>query len=247
MPVSNPYDFSGALGSSVSGGNPGVQMMGQTLSGPGASPYGGMLGYVQRQRQDDGQRRYADTMTQLRALIQQQGQGEPQGGALTHLPTPAPGAAPAMDDPDGYYSGVGSIENGGRDNGAVNPASGAAGRYQFIQPTWASVSKEAPELGLTPEGRAGTDPESVAQQQRAMQHLTKQNSAALTSALQRPPSRGELYLAHFLGPGYATSVLRNPETPVDALVPESFVKANPMLKGISGKDLLSSFERRFAR
>lgn len=242
MPVNNPYDTTGALGS-----DPGLQMMGQRLFGPGANPYGGMLAYAQRQRQDQGQQTYADAMTRLRQLIGQVPSGGPSEGALAQLPMREPDAPPAMHDPDGYYSGVGSIENSGRDDGAVNPASGAAGRYQFIEPTWAAISKEAPELGLTPEARGGTDRVSVAMQHRAMQHLTQQNTRELTAALRRPPSRGELYMAHFLGPRYATSVLRNPETPVDALVPESFVKANPMLKGISSRDLLASFERRFAQ
>lgn len=242
MPITNPYDTTGALGS-----DPGLQMMGQRLSGPGASPYSGMLAYAQRQRQAQGQQTYVDAMTRLRQLLGGMPSGGPPEGALAQLLTRDPEPAAAMHDPDGYYSGVGSIENGGRDDGAVNPASGAAGRFQFIEPTWAAISKEAPELGLTPEGRGGTDKTSVAMQHRAMQHLTQQNTRELTAALKRAPSRGELYMAHFLGPRYATSVLHNPETPVDALVPESFVKANPMLKGISSRDLLSSFERRFAQ
>lgn len=250
MPGNNPYSM-GALGGNA--GAPGLgalsnsPMMGGQMRGPGADPYAGIIQYLQQQHAARDQRTTADAMTKLRQLIANmpKAPAAPQvTGALGAMPTGPVAMAPPSDvyAPDDYINGTARIETGGRPDAAtvVNPDSGATGKYQFIEKTWNDIIKQAPHLGLTPDGRTDVD-----QQEKAMRYLTAQNAPLLKTALGRMPTHSELYLAHLLGPGYASSVLKAPDTPVEALVPESFVKANPMLKGVTGSALVQLVGRKF--
>lgn len=110
-----------------------------------------------------------------------------------------------------YFARLRQIESGGNDR-AVNQASGAAGRYQFIPST-------AKAYGIT-------DPFDVAQQETAVRRLTDANRAALTKALGRAPTDGELYLAHQQGAGGAIKLLGNPDAVASSLVGERAVTLN---------------------
>ena len=166
------------------------------------------------------------------------------GSAAAPPPNATPSSAPmgqggigsdhvAGRGPDNYLGRLGQIESGNRD-GISNKASGATGRYQFIGSTWDRLSKQYPELGLTPDGR--TDP---AQQQRAIQAFTNDNASALgRSGFQATP--GNLYLAHFAGANGAAAALKaDPNTPVEQVIGGAAVRANPFLHGKTAGDLVA--------
>jgi len=113
--------------------------------------------------------------------------------------------------------------------GAKATTSSAQGLFQFIEQTWLSTMKDAgPRLGYgryadaitrTRSGRMEVadpamraeilglrrNPEVNAAMAGA---LTNKNAAYLTTRLGRAPSDGELYIAHFLGAGGASKLIR---------------------------------------
>lgn len=209
--------------------------------GPGWNQYGGYIGMLAKQREAAQKGTYADAMTKLRQMIASMPSAQQQ---LPQAQPQTQGYLPSDDiyDPDTYAKGTAGIESGG-DYSIVNPKSGAGGKYQFIEPTWQGLMKQG--VPLTPEGRTSSSPEGVQQQELAFRELSKQNAKILKEALGRAPTHAELYAAHLLGPGYASSVIRNRETPIEALVPDSFVKANPMLRGVDGGTFLQQIGRKF--
>lgn len=230
MPINNPYG--GYLD----------DMSSSQMSGAGMNPYGGYIGMLQKQRAAQQQQSTADALTQLRKIIASMPSATaavPQQGYL-----PPPISTDDVYSPDDYERGVTGIESGG-DWKAVNPTSGAGGRYQFIEPTWSALTQQG--LPLTPEGRTSDTPEGRQQQRLAFKALTEQNARLLKKTLGRMPTHSELYGAHLLGPGWAAAVLQNPNTPLKALLPESFIKGNPFLDGIDGQAMLQMFGKRFNR
>jgi hypothetical protein len=131
----------------------------------------------------------------------------------------------------------------------LNPAaqattSSAKGLYQFIEQTWLATLKQAgPALGLGDysaaivqgaDGRYGVpDPAARAAVMRLRGDpsasakvagvFTRGNEARLAAALGRAPSQGELYIAHFLGPGGASRLIgaatSQPQTSAAAMFP----------------------------
>lgn len=93
-----------------------------------------------------------------------------------------------------YFGKLAQVESGGKAD-AVSPT-GARGVYQFMPSTWAQYG----------QGNIN-DP---AAQNAAVQRLTADNRTALTQALGREPTAGELYLAHQQGAGGAIKLLSNP-------------------------------------
>ncbi len=111
---------------------------------------------------------------------------------------------------------------------AQAPTTSAKGLYQFIDQTWlATVKRSGPSLGLgsyaaaivtsadghydvpDPAARAAimklrSDPAVSAMMAGA---FTRNNAAELKSAIGRPPTEGELYIAHFLGPDGASRLI----------------------------------------
>lgn len=120
-----------------------------------------------------------------------------------------------------------------RRESALDPAakagtSSATGLFQFIEQTWLGVMKNAgPKLGLQAQADAitrqsdGTYAVPDAGQRQAILDLrrdpkisatlagalTQQNSDALTSALGRDPTAGDLYAAHVLGAKGAAALI----------------------------------------
>jgi hypothetical protein len=122
-----------------------------------------------------------------------------------------------------------AMRESGLNAGATARTSSATGLFQFIEQTWLELMKEeGPRLGLgaqaaqIEERTDGTyhvaDPaarrEILAlrkdpQIASAMAgEFTRRNTEYLTAALGRAPTEGELYIAHFLGAGGATRLIR---------------------------------------
>ncbi len=103
-----------------------------------------------------------------------------------------------------YMTRLALVENGGKINGG-SPLSSAQGPFQFLRGT-------AQQYGLSNPN----DPTASAD---AAARLTLDNRAALTNALGREPTPGELYLAHQQGAGGAIKLLRaDPNSPVESVV-----------------------------
>lgn len=108
-------------------------------------------------------------------------------------------------DPN-YAVKTASLESSMNPNPRPNPNSSAAGLFQFTKGT-------ASQYGLTNPN----DPEASAD---AAMRFARDNAAILTPKLGRPPTNGELYLAHQQGAGGALALLSNPNANViDALAP----------------------------
>ncbi len=99
-----------------------------------------------------------------------------------------------------YFAKLAQVESSGNPF-ARNPNSSAKGMFQFIDST-------AKQYGIT--APFGT-PEYAKQEIEAVKKFTADNKAALTDALGREPTLGELYLAHQQGAGGAAKILTNPE------------------------------------
>ncbi len=136
---------------------------------------------------------------------------------------------------------------------AAAPTSTARGPFQFIEQTWlATLKEEGPALGYsryadaiarTPSGRyeitdpqlidpilnLRTDPKTSAAMAGA---FAKANTAKLTAWIGRPPTEGELYLAHFMGPSGAARLIGYVETQPQLAAADVFplaAKANPAI------------------
>ena len=154
-----------------------------------------------------------------------------------------------------------SAESGG-DRFAANTKSSARGCFQFLDSTWLGTLKaHGGEFGQGKfaqsihqvTGRDGKvywtidDPKlkmealnlryDVSVSSEVAIAFTRDNKNALEGALGRTAAAGELYLAHFLGAGGATKVLRHPNVnaPISSLLGEEVMDANESVKLIKGR------------
>lgn len=227
--------------------------MAPSRAGGVVNPYAGFIDALAK-KQAQPPKDIDAMLAQIQKMVLQQGllqkqQGSPAAmdGAVALASTAAKAIPEISLDPsvvydsDSYIKNTASIESS-NNPAAFNAGSKATGLYQFIPETWAAIQKQAPHLELTDDGR--TDP---TQSLRAMKYLTAQNAGILKQALGRQPTHAELYTAHLLGPGWASAILRAPETPVATLIPTKFIESNPMLKGVTAQTLLQNLGRKYNR
>jgi len=144
-----------------------------------------------------------------------------------------------------YLLATAQVESGLDPNAAV-ASSSAKGLFQFIDQTWLTTLKEAgPALGYgryadaiakSPSGRYEVpDPEmrrkifslrdDPAANAAMAGAFTQQNAALLTDRIGRPPTEGELYVAHFLGASGAARLINragsNPNETAAAVFPNA--------------------------
>jgi hypothetical protein len=141
----------------------------------------------------------------------------------------------------------------GLDPSARARTSSATGLFQFIEQTWLElVKEEGPRLGLGAEaamiettGRGTfrvTDPEArrhilALRENPAISSMlagefTRRNSGYLTAELGRPPTQGELYIAHFLGADGASRLIRHAANAPDAAAADLFPAQAAANRGI---------------
>lgn len=114
-------------------------------------------------------------------------------------------------------------------NGALNAKNGkssATGLFQFIKDTWNKYADKDPDIDRT-DSKNGDGRLKAEQQYKVGIMFTRDNSRELTSALGRPPSAGNIYLAHFAGSGGAIKVLKSdPSAPLNSLLSADAMSAN---------------------
>ena len=137
------------------------------------------------------------------------------------------------------------VESAGNAN-AKNPLSTATGLGQFIESTWLRMMRDyRPDLSNTlskPELLAlRTDPTLS---REMVTNLARENERFL-SARGHAISPGRLYLAHFLGPGGANTVLSsNDGATILAVMGGAVVRANPFLREYTVADLKAWADRK---
>ncbi len=165
---------------------------------------------------------------------------QPPGGMLGRLfnpspPAPNPQAIAAQagtstPGPANYYARTAQIENPKGDPNATSPT-GATGTFQFMPSTWAKYGGGADIHG---------------DQTAAMTALTQDNNLALSSALGRPPTAAELYLAHQQGAGGAIKLLTNPAATPAQLGLGNAVSVNGGDPNAPAADFVSKWGQKFA-
>lgn len=105
---------------------------------------------------------------------------------------------------DTYLDTIADVESSG-DPFARAKTSSASGLFQFTQGTWdAMVQKYGERYGIVRE-----DIWNPAAQRVMASQLTIDNANQLMTQTGREPDEGDLYLAHFLGPARASTVINN--------------------------------------
>jgi hypothetical protein len=142
---------------------------------------------------------------------------------------------PPMPGQRTYSEAVKAVENTTGNPNAKNPNSSATGDGQFIESTWLDmINRKAPGLA---QGKSReeilamrSDPELSAKmtEEYALdnQRIFERNGIQATPAL--------LYGAHHFGAGAAVKFAKAPdETPMEAILGEAAIKANPHLAGVT--------------
>lgn len=129
-------------------------------------------------------------------------------------------------------------ESGGNAT-AKNPNSSATGSGQFIASTWMNMMKKyRPELT---EGRSANEVLAMRNDPALSREMTTRYTQENADYLRNQgiaQTDGNVYLAHFLGPGGASRVLKaDPSASAASIVGEGVVNANPFLRDMSVADL----------
>jgi hypothetical protein len=172
-----------------------------------------------------------------------------QGGAVIGAIRSAASATGANFE---YLLATAQVESGLNPRATVSSSS-ARGLFQFIEQTWLTTLKEAgPGLGYgkyadaivkTASGRYEVPDAAMRREILALRDdpatnaamagaFTQQNAAQLTERIGRPPTEGELYVAHFLGAGGAAQLInaasQNPGATAASAFPGA-ARANPSI------------------
>lgn len=144
--------------------------------------------------------------------------------------------APGSTDLSDYLKGARTIESGGNDD-AINPQSGATGRYQFLPSTAKALM---PDLDLA-------ELKSPAIQEELMRRYTGKSVDLLTPLLGRKPTAAELYTLHLLGHQGGMRLLASLDAPLTDTVDKAALAANSGLfrPYKTGKDFLAGLNSRF--
>lgn len=140
----------------------------------------------------------------------------------------------------------------GHEGTGKNPLSSAVAPYQMIDDTFVQQFRK-----MYPQRAAGMSrndilsirrtPEGTALAERMGPALIQENAAFLSQRGHAPNARN-VYLAHFFGPQGALKVLSaNPSTPIEQIVGQDVVRANPFLRGKNASGALQFAEQAMAK
>lgn len=129
-------------------------------------------------------------------------------------------------------------ESGGR-RYAQNPRSTAGGAAQFLDGTWLDmIKRHRPDIAA---GKSDAEILALRNDPSLSYEMTQryaQDNASYLSERGIDPTPEALSLAHFAGPGGAAEIYANPNETVRNLLGEDAVRANPFLKGKTGRDVI---------
>lgn len=131
--------------------------------------------------------------------------------------------------PLSYMRNVARVESGGDPNASNGTAGGL---FQFTNGT-------AKRYGLSDKFDPAANADAAAR-------LARDNYQGLSSALGRPPTDGELYLAHQQGLGGATKMLTNPNAPAVNAVGSGAITSNGGSAGMTGGDYASMWSNKLS-
>lgn len=141
-----------------------------------------------------------------------------------------------------YNLKVAGFEGGAKGNAAVNPDSGAGGRYQFTDQTWLAMARKyLPETEGQTDAQVlqmRSDPAKVVDQDKVFAGFTRENEGALQKA-GLPVNDTTRYLAHWFGPQGAVKLANaDPNAPIENFLPSGRTPAGRTwaeANGIAGK------------
>jgi hypothetical protein len=166
-------------------------------------------------------------------------------GKLRELFGMSPVSADGGNAVDDVTDRIIGVESSGNAN-AKNPRSSASGIGQFLDSTWVqTVRQHRPDIAA---GKSAAQIISLKGDKalgREMVKAYQQDNADYLTNRGLPTTRGNIYLAHFLGPAGATEVLKaDPNTPVVNVVGQDVVNANPFLKGMTAAETAAWAEKK---
>jgi hypothetical protein len=197
------------------------------------------------------------------------------GRAATAVTSAIRGAAQATGVSFNYLLATAKIESG-LDPNMTMKSSSASGLFQFIDQTWLGTLKQSgPALGYgayadaisrNSSGRyVVQDPEMRQEIMRLRSDptanatmagvFTQQNAAVLSKRIGRSPTDGELYIAHFFGPGGAGKLIEatgdNPQAKAADMFPQAARANRPIFYDKQGNarsvaGVYSELVRRYA-
>uniref|UniRef100_A0AAN0MAG6 M23 family metallopeptidase n=1 Tax=Yoonia rhodophyticola TaxID=3137370 RepID=A0AAN0MAG6_9RHOB len=144
----------------------------------------------------------------------------------------------ASDAVEGLTDQIIRVESAGNAN-AKNPLSTATGLGQFIESTWLRMMRDyRPDLARTMKRAELLAPRTDPTLSREMvQNLARENENYLRARGHRVDA-GRLYLAHFLGPAGANTVLSAQDNQtILSVMGAAVVRANPFLRDYTVADL----------
>lgn len=134
---------------------------------------------------------------------------------------------------------TGSAESSGRWHVEAEGSS-AYGLYQITRPTWVRVLRKDPNYSNAKlsDDYLWSKRTNPASQEHVFRLLVDENKAALEKA-GAPVTDGNMYLMHFAGQSGATKILKAaPDTPIERIMSEGAIKANPFLQGKTAGDVI---------
>lgn len=140
-------------------------------------------------------------------------------------------------------SRIGIVESGGN-NAAKNPNSSATGTYQFISGTWVKLYKSRYGDGGLSDAQIAAKRSDPRLQEILMDDLMTVNERSLQKA-GHAADAGNMYLAHFAGPGGANKLLAaDPNASARSVLGDRAVEANPFLKNMTAAEVVQWAHRK---
>jgi transglycosylase-like protein with SLT domain len=122
---------------------------------------------------------------------------------------------------DSLLKKIATVESNNNPN-ARSRTSSASGLYQFTNGTWKNmVNKYGKEYGIALKDKNNPEAQKI-----MAEKLLEDNRQSLKNSINRNPTNGELYLAHFMGAGGAAKLIKSNPNAIAARVFPEEARAN---------------------